>query len=105
LAFSEALAGALETLQVVAGLVDAAQDRLAGDELDLAGALDKAVQAEKVLATLGAFRGARFVALLGRRIVGVREEIAREVRDVWGRLVCVDVEKKKISVHKEIEGE
>jgi hypothetical protein len=120
-AFNDALAGSLETLQVVAGLLDSAQDGLLGDDGDDCGevegvqgrgrgggdlsmALEKVVQAEKVLGTLGGFAGARFVAILGRRVGSVREEIVGEVRGVWGRLVSVDGEGKKICVRREMKG-
>jgi protein transport protein DSL1/ZW10 len=101
--FSEALSGTLETLQVAAGMLDQAQEALR--EGEVGRALEKVVGAERVLGGLGEFRGARFVGLLARRAGSVREEVASEVKDVWGRLVRVDAEAGRINVRREIEGE
>lgn len=100
--FNEALAGALETLQVASGLLDGAGEKV-GDG-DIKGGLEGIIQADKVLKSLSDLNGARGVELLGRRATNVRERVVGEVKSCWTALVQVDSDEKKINVAKQSKG-
>jgi hypothetical protein len=105
LAFNEAVAGALESLQLVVGLVDGAGEALGEEEV--ARALEKGVQAERVLGTLEGeqeLARTRAVGLVGRRVAAVRERVVEEVRGCWRKLVGVEGDKGRVHVLKETDG-
>jgi protein transport protein DSL1/ZW10 len=111
LAFNDGVAGALESLQMVVGLVDSAGDALSGGEdegyVDVKGALEKVVQAEKVLGGLaadGELMQTRAVGLVGRRVAAVRERVVEEVKGYWGMFVGVDGEQGRVRVRRETDG-
>jgi hypothetical protein len=109
LAFREGLAGALETLQVAAGLLDAAA-RAAAATTDEAGddgegeggpreAVDKVLAAERVLGGVGGCEGSRFWGLMERRRGVVRGKVAEAVRGWWYGLVVVDADAGSVTVN------
>jgi hypothetical protein len=106
LEFNASLEGVLDTLQIATGLLDGAQDALGDNEL--AVALEKILQAEKVVGELrrdgGGIGNSRAVALLGRRVKTVREVIVSEVLACWGKLVGADASKQRVVVLQDSEG-
>jgi hypothetical protein len=100
--FNETLAGALETLQVVAGLSDSVQD--AATEGDLDTALQKLESARKVLQGLDEFSNTRVAVLQERRLGVMKELLLEKVLACWSALVVVDTEGQKISVIQERDG-
>jgi hypothetical protein len=97
--FNETLAGALETLQVVAGLLDSVQDAATDGDLD--AALGKLENAREVLKGLDGFSNTRVAVLLERRVGVMRELLVEKVLTCWSALVVVDTEEHKIAVLQE----
>jgi protein transport protein DSL1/ZW10 len=97
LAFNEALADALETLQIAAGLLDTAQEAAVDGELRVA--VEKMAAGEKVLEGLRGCEGTRFGGLMDRRRVLVKSRVVEAVRACWSQLVVVDADARKITVN------
>jgi centromere/kinetochore protein ZW10 len=103
LKLSETLEGALDTLQVIVGLIESSNNALGEDEIS--GALDKLLQAEKVLTGLRrdgrGVRDCRAVGLLEKRISAVRGSIVDEVLEYWRELVTPNAVQKSITVSQQ----
>ena len=102
--FNETLAGTLETLQVVAGLLDSVQNAMGEDERDLSKSLGKLEEAQRTLGGLDGFKNMRFAGLLEKRTGQIKERLVEEILGCWNSLVVVDTDQQSITVLQEKEG-
>ena len=101
LAFNEALADALEHLQIVYGLLDSAQE--ASIQNNTLVSLEKLHEATEGLKLLDGFVNTRFAGILRDRAAKLRASVTEDVTRSWNELIHVDAEKHRITLRNATE--
>ena len=97
--FNETLAGTLEQLQVVSGLLDSAQDAASEDEL--LQSLEKLDNAQGAMRQLETYESTRFAGVLQRRATQLQELLCGKLLDVWSKSIVCDYNDGKLTINSQ----
>jgi centromere/kinetochore protein ZW10 len=101
--FNVTLAGTLEQLQIISGLLDGAQN--AASEGELSDSLEKLGNARKVIDQLDSFENTRFAGLVQRRATQLRDILVGRVQEYWHGMVKFTPAERNVTIHGELKGE
>ena len=102
LGYNEALAATIDSIQIIAGQLDAAQDAIAEGELEQG--LQKLEEAGRTLSRLDPLRNMRFSSLLHRRRTQMTSLLTDKVQDCWNKMVEVRPREREISLRTQGDG-